>query len=250
MKIVGIIPSRLESTRLPRKPLVDIEGLPMIVHVYLRSIRAKKLDDVFVATDSQEIADIVSSYGGKYIMTSMNHETGTDRIAEAVTNIDCDIVVNIQGDEALVYPEHIDMAIDVLLNDESVNAALLVVPCIEYNSSSHIKTVVDEGMNVMYFSRSDIPSSARYENAPMLKGYHIVPFRKDFLLEFSGWECGKLESIEYCEYMRILEKGFKIKAAYVDSDAVSVDDCETLAYVRKKMIDDALFLTYQDLAVN
>jgi len=247
LKIVGIIPSRLESTRLPRKPLVDIVGLPMVIHVYLRCIKAKLLDDVFVATDSEEIADLVSSYGGKYIMTSKNHETGTDRIAEAVTKIDCDIVVNIQGDEALVDPNHIGLVVNSLVKDDSLNVALLVTPCEHYNSPSHIKTVVDNYMNVMYFSRSDIPSSSRVEKAPMLKGYHIVPFRKKFLLDFSSWDHGKLENIEYCEYMRILERGFKIKAVFVDYDAISVDDYETLLYVRAKMRNDDVFETYSHL---
>ena len=247
MKVVGIIPSRLESSRLPRKPLVDIAGLPMIIHVYLRCLNATTLDDIYVATDSKEIANVVSSYGGKYIMTSKDHKTGTDRIAEAAEKIDCDIVVNIQGDEALVDPSHIDLVVNSILKNKDSNISLLVSPCNSYNSPSHIKTVVDENMNVMYFSRSDIPSSARHEKAPMLKGYHIVPFRKSFLLEFSGWKHGELESIEYCEYLRILEKGFKIKAVFIDYDAVSVDDEETLLYVRNKMKFDPIFKTYSQL---
>jgi 3-deoxy-manno-octulosonate cytidylyltransferase (CMP-KDO synthetase) len=247
LKVVGIIPSRLESSRLARKPLVDIEGLPMIIHVYLRCLNANTLDDIFVATDSKEIADVVSLYGGKYIMTSKDHKTGTDRIAEAAEKIDCDIVVNIQGDEALVDPSHIDLVVNSMLKNNDLDIALLVSPCNSYNSPSHIKTVVDESMNVMYFSRSDIPSSARHNKAPMLKGYHIVPFRKNFLLDFASWEHGKLEDIEYCEYLRILEKGFKIKAVFINYDAVSVDDKETLLYVRDKMKSDPIFKTYSQL---
>ena len=244
MKIVGIIPSRFNSSRLPGKPLIDILGLPMIVHVYLRCIMAKTLDDMYVATDSKEIANVVSSYGGRYIMTSDRHKTGTDRITEAAKEIDCDIVVNIQGDEALVNPQHIDLVVDAMREDKNINVAMAVNPCHNYNSTSDMKVVLDENMNIMYFSRSDIPSSARTNMAPMLKGYHIVPFRKDFLLDFSSWQHGKLEAVEYCEYLRILEKGFKIKAVFIDDDAVSVDDQETLAYVRKKMELDHIFKTY------
>ena len=250
MKIVGIIPSRFNSSRLPGKPLIDILGLPMIVHVYLRCIMAKTLDDVYVATDSKEIASVVSSYGGKYIMTSNSHETGTDRIAEAAESIDCDIVVNIQGDEALVDPQHIDLVVNTMCKDKDSNVAMLVTPCNHYNSLAHMKTVVDENMNIMYFSRSDIPSSLRTENAPMLKGYHVVPFKKDFLLEYSGWQHGRLEDIEYCEYLRILEKGFKIKSVFVDCDAVSVDDKETLEYVREKMELDSIFKIYSNKIKN
>jgi len=148
----------------------------------------------------------------------------------------------------LVDPSHIDLVVNSMLEDKDLNISLLVSPCNIYNSPSHIKTVVDENMNVMYFSRSDIPSSARHKKAPMLKGYHIVPFRKFFLLEFSSWDHGKLENIEYCEYLRILEKGFKIKAVFIDYDAVSVDDKETLLYVRDKMKFDSIFKTYSKLA--
>jgi len=236
----------MNSSRLPGKPLVDISGLPMIVHVYMRCIMAKMLDDVYVATDSVEIANVISLHGGKFIMTSSEHETGTDRIAEAVKSIDCDIVVNIQGDEALVDPQHIDLVVDTMCKDKKINVAMLVTPCNQYNSLAHMKTVIDENMNIMYFSRSDIPSSLRTENAPMLKGYHIVPFKKDFLLKYSSWQHGKLEDIEYCEYLRILEKGFKIKSVLVDCESVSVDDRETLEYVRKKMDSDPIFKIYSN----
>jgi 3-deoxy-D-manno-octulosonate cytidylyltransferase len=249
LKTVGLIPSRLESSRLSRKPLVNISGLPMVVHVYQRCLLASTLDDVYVATDSNEIADVISAYGGKYIMTSVEHETGTDRIAEAVQQIDCDIAVNIQGDEALVNPEHINLVVQALHEDINLNIAILVTPCSHYNAPEHMKTVINENKDVMYFSRSDIPSSARTPNAPMLKGYHIVPFRKDFLLKYASWEKGGLENIEYCEYMRILEKGFQIKSVFVESDAVSVDNDHTLSYVRNKMPLDHFFQSYKTIII-
>jgi 3-deoxy-manno-octulosonate cytidylyltransferase (CMP-KDO synthetase) len=247
MRTVGLIPSRLESSRLSQKSLVDISGLPMVVHVYQRCLLASTLDDVFVATDSVEIAETVRSYGGKTIMTGTEHETGTDRIAEAAQKIDCDIVVNIQGDEALVDPKHIDLVVNALHEDSDVNIAILVTPCLHYNDSDHIKIVLNENMEVMYFSRSDIPSSTRTPAAPMLKGYHIVPFRKDFLLKYASWEKGNLETIEYCEYMRVLEKGYQIKAVFVESDAISVDNEESLSYVRGEMPSDLFFQSYKHI---
>ena len=244
IRSVAIIPSRLESSRLPRKALVDICGLPMIVHVYRRCKLAKSLDDVFVATDSSEIKSIVDDYGGKSIMTSVDHENGTERVAEAARAIEADIIVNVQGDEALVKPEHIDAAVNVLVKDESVNVAILVNEFSKRNSPSDIKAVIDEKNNVMYLSRSDIPSDARTKTPTLLKAYHILPFRKDFLLQYAEWEKGFLEQIEYHEHLRILEKGYPIRAVKVDSSAISVDTQNDLRSVRKIMKNDKLFSIY------
>jgi 3-deoxy-manno-octulosonate cytidylyltransferase (CMP-KDO synthetase) len=243
-KTVAIIPARMQSSRLPGKPLVDILGLPMIAHVYLRCQLAKNLDEVYVATDSEEIRKVVEHYGGKVIMTSTSHQTGTDRIAEAATKIEADIIVNVQGDEALVNPEYLDQVVDVLLQDSELNVAILVNPYNKKNSPSDIKVVLDEAGNVLYLSRNDIPSDARTPNPAMLKAYHIVPFRKDFLLKYASWGKGKLEEIEFNEYLRILEKGYQIRAVEVESDAVSVDTPFDLEYVRGKMTSDPFFPLY------
>ncbi|MGE3609182.1 MAG: 3-deoxy-manno-octulosonate cytidylyltransferase [Bacteriovoracaceae bacterium] len=245
-KVIGLIPVRLESTRLPEKPLKDICGLPMIVHVYKRTIMAKSLDDVYVVTDNKKIAEMIEAHGGKCIMTGTHHETGSDRINEAAEKIDCDYVVNIQGDEALVDPKDIDTIVNAVVNDSKVEIGLLVTPFKKYNSPSDIKTVVDLNNNVMYFSRSDIPSTSRTPNALMLKAYHIVPFKKEFLKKFASWEKTPLEKIEYIEYMRVLEHGHKIKTVKVDSDAVSVDTQDDLDFVRSKMPTDPIFALYKD----
>ena len=241
---VAIIPSRLESSRLPRKALADICGLPMVVHVFRRCELAESLDEVFVATDSDEIKTVVEQYGGKPIMTSNHHENGTERMAEAARKIEADIFVNVQGDEALVKPEHIDAAVNVLTKDESVSVAILVNEFSKRNSPSDIKTVLDEKNNVMYLSRSDIPSDARTKNPPLLKAYHILPFRKNFLLQYADWEKGFLEKIEFHEHLRILEKGYPIRAVKVDSSAVSVDTLSDLEAVRETMETDDLFSIY------
>jgi len=245
MRTVAILPARLESSRLPRKALADICGLPMVVHVYKRCVLSKLLDDVYVATDNEEIKAEVECNGGKVIMTSSKHETGTDRIAEAAKNIDADIVVNVQGDEALVNPEYIDKVVKALHDNHEINVGILVNPFDKYNSSSDIKVVLNRDNDVMYFSRADIPSNARVTNLPLLKAYHIVPFRKKFLLEYAQWDKGELEQIEYNEYLRILERGYRIRAVHVDSDAVSVDTAGDLKYVRKKMKSDPFFAYYR-----
>lgn len=244
MKIVGLIPARLESERLPGKPLIEINGIPMIIHVYKRCLLANKLDDVYVVTDSSEISNVVKEYGGKVIMTSSSHQTGTDRIAEAAENIDCDIVVNIQGDEALVDPLHINKIVTGLVESKECQVGILVTPFTKYNSPSDIKVVVNEKSEVMYLSRTDIPSSARTQNPQMLKAYHVVPFRKQFLMKYATWAKTELEKIEYNEYLRILEKGYKIVTVEVDSSAVSVDTEMDLEFVRNEMIDDIYYKRY------
>ena len=244
-KAIAILPARLESSRLPRKALKDICGLPMIVHVFKRCLLSKKLDEVYVATDSFEIKEVVEKYGGKVIMTSSKHETGTDRIAEAALKLDAEIIVNIQGDEALVDPKYIDKVTNELIENPDINVGILVNSFSKKDSPSDIKVVLNKNNDVMYLSRSDIPSGSRLNNPPMLKAYHIVPFRKKFLLEFAQMDRGSLEKIEFNEYVRILENGERIRAVYVESDAVSVDTPEDLQYVREVMPYDLWFHQYK-----
>jgi 3-deoxy-manno-octulosonate cytidylyltransferase (CMP-KDO synthetase) len=247
LKIVGIIPARLESSRLDRKALKDICGIPMIIHVLERCLLSKKLTDVYVATDSTEIADTVLKSGGKAILTSKLHQTGTDRIAEAVRNIDCDVVINIQGDEALLDPSHIDLIIDEFPKTiTECPVGILVTKFKKFNSPSDIKVVMNCNDEVMYFSRTDIPSNSRSQVNELLKAYHIVPFQKDFLLKYSQLARTPLELIEFNEYLRILENGYKVKAFRVVSDSLSVDTQLDLEYVRSKMPNDPHFQSYMD----
>ena len=243
---VAIIPARVESSRLPNKPLLDIAGLPMIVHVFKRCLMASSLDAVYVATDNEKIKGVVQSHGGKVIMTKSSHETGTDRIAEAAKNLDAEIIVNVQGDEALVVPSYIDTAVDLLNENPKIPVVMLANRFGKRNSPSDVKVVLNENNEVMYFSRADIPSDSRTISPDMLKAYHIVPFRKEFLLEFASWNKTELEKIEYVEYMRIIEKSFKIKVGIVESDVVSVDTNEDLEFVRERMSSDEIFQQYKD----
>lgn len=240
MKIVGMIPARLESTRLPRKALADIAGLPMVVHVYKRACFAKTLDEVYVVTDSDRIRDAVESHGGNVIMTGSHHRTGSDRLAEACARTDCDIVVNIQGDEALVEPEHIDAIVAPLIDDPSIQVAVGVTPFHEPGNPSVIKAVLDLKGDILYCSRTDLPSNARTQVNQMLKVCFIVPFRKEFLIRYSSWGPTPLETIEYNEYLRILEHGVKIRAVSIDDAKISVDTPDDLAEVTKMMLQDKL----------
>ena len=244
MKIVGIIPARLESSRLPEKALIDIEGLPMILHTLKRAQLAKTLDEVYVATDSGKIRKIVEDQGGNVVMTGSHHRTGSDRVAEAASKIEADIIVNIQGDEPLLDPGHIDKVIEPLLKDSSLQVAVLVAPYKKKNSISDIKAVLDLENNVLYCSRNDIPSDARTEVKSMWKMCFIVPFRRDFLLKYASLEKTPLEEIEFNEYLRILENGFKLRAVKVDSAEISVDTNEDLWVVREAMKGDKIRTLY------
>ena len=244
MRVIGIIPARLKSTRLPEKALIDIEGLPMIVHVYKRAALAGVLDDLMVATDSPAIFKLIERHGGKAVMTSAHHQTGTDRIAEAVEKIDVDIVVNIQGDEPLLISEHINQAVEPLLEDESIEVSALVTPYTKKNSSSDIKAVLDLHDFILYCSRNDLPSDARVKEFIMWKMCFIVPMRKSFLMQYARWPLSPLEKIEYIEHLRILEHGHKIKAVRIEHADISVDTYEDLEEVRRLMKKDKLYKQY------
>lgn len=239
-----MIPARLQSSRLPQKALVDIAGLPMVIHTCKRAQLAKKLDEVYLVTDSELIKKEGEKHGIKVIMTGNHHQTGSDRLAEACRNIDCDIVVNIQGDEPLVDPEHINAIVEPLLSDPSVKISIGVTPYKKKGSYSDIKAVLDLESNIIYCSRNDLPSDARAPVDEMLKMCFIVPFKKELLLQFTSWEPTPLEKIEYNEYLRILEHGIKIKAVRIDEAKISVDTEEDLHIVRELMEKDTIKFKY------
>lgn len=244
MKVAGMVPARLESSRLPRKALLDIGGLPMVIHTCKRAQLAKKLDEVYLVTDSNHIKEEGEKNGIKVIMTGSHHQTGSDRLAEACRNMDFDIIVNIQGDEPLIDPEHIDAIVEPLLDDPSVKISVGVTPYKRKGSYSDIKTVLDLENNIMYCSRNDLPSDARTSVDEMLKMCFIVPFRKELLLQFTSWKPTPLEKIEYNEYLRILEHGIKIRAVKVHEAKISVDTEEDLKIVRDLMKKDTIKISY------
>ncbi|MBT7290304.1 MAG: 3-deoxy-manno-octulosonate cytidylyltransferase, partial [Chloroflexi bacterium] len=201
-------------------------------------------DEVYVATDNELIRQTVESYGGKVIMTGTRHQTGSDRIAEACRSIECDIVVNIQGDEPLVDPDHIDAIVMPLVKDPDIQISVGVTPYHKKNSASDIKAVLDLNDFILYCSRTDLPSDARTPVTEMLKMCFVVPFRKEFLLKYTSWEPTPLETIEYNEYLRVLEHGVKIKAVRIDDARISVDTPDDLKEVRRLMQKDHLKQKY------
>jgi 3-deoxy-manno-octulosonate cytidylyltransferase (CMP-KDO synthetase) len=254
MKIIGIIPARLASSRLPQKPLANILGMPMIGHVYHRSKLCNTLDEVYVATCDKEIYEYINSIGGKAVMTSDKHERASDRTAEALlkieleTNSTIDIVVMIQGDEPMVTPEMINDSIVPLLNDRSIKITNLMAKMNsiqEHEDPAEVKVVVDKNNFAIYFSREPIPSRKKgVDNVPMLKQVCIIPFYRDFLLEYNEMEQTPLEIIESVDMNRLLENGIKIKMVFTETETYSVDTPLDLENVNKKMSNDMLLKSY------
>jgi len=244
IRVIGMLPARLHSSRLPEKALVDIEGLPMFVHTCKRAQLAESLDDVYLATDSEKIKEIAETYNIKVIMTGTHHKTGSDRLAEACQGVDCEIVVNVQADEPLVKPEHIDAIVKPLLEDRELQISVGVTPYKNKENDSDIKAVLDLEDNIMYCSRNDLPSDVRTTVDVMLKMCFIVPFRKKFLIQFASWPSTPLENIEYNEYLRVLEHGVKIRAVKIEDAKISVDTPDDLEEVRRLMKSDDLKAKY------
>ena len=217
MEAIGLIPARLQSSRLPEKALADICGLPMVVHTCKRAQMAASLDAVYLATDSPRIRDVAAGHGIHVIMTGDHHQTGTDRIAEAVADLSGDLVVNIQGDEPMVDPAHIDAIVQGMRAAEDVPVAIGITPYTERNRPSDIKAVLDLEDNIMYCSRSDLPSETRTPVDTLWKMSFIVGFRREFLFRYAAWEPTPLETIEFNEYLRILEHGYKIRGVRIDN---------------------------------
>ncbi len=254
MNAIGIIPARMASSRFPGKPLAKICGISMIEHVYKRSIMSKSLNDVYVATCDIEIKNAVESFGGKVVMTKDSHERASDRVAEAINKLEnkldyiIDIVVMIQGDEAMVCPEMIDEAIQPFYVDNNILITNLMSPLKtrrEHEDANEVKVVVDKNNFAMYFSREPIPSRKKGAGeVPMLKQVCIIPFSKDFLIEFNRLPQTPLEMIESVDMLRVIENGYKVKMVFTQYETYSVDTAGDLEKVESLMVNDPLVKAY------
>ena len=255
MNIISIIPARMGSSRFPGKPMADILGMPMIGHVYKRVKMSKLLSEVYVATCDDEIFDYIESIGGKAVMTSDCHERCSDRCAEAMLkiekgeNIKVDIMVMVQGDEPLTFPQMIDEAISPMLEDSNIKITNLVADLHavkEFEDPNEVKVVMDKQNNAIYFSREPIPSRKKgILDVPMKKQVCIIPFTRDFLLEYNEMEPTPLEIIESVDMMRILENGMKVKMVPTKHETKAVDTKEDLDRVVEMMREDSLLESYQ-----
>jgi 3-deoxy-manno-octulosonate cytidylyltransferase (CMP-KDO synthetase) len=241
MRIVAVIPARFKSTRLEGKPLADLAGKPMIQHVYDRARRARCLDDVLVATDDARIEEAVQRFGGKVVMTSSTHLTGTDRVAEAACKLAADIVVNVQGDEPLLDPLLIEECVGPFQRDPAVQISTVMKRVdreLAYDDPAVVKVVLDLTGRALYFSRSLLPYPRnRTADFKVCEHIGIYAFRKDCLLRFAYLPPTPLERIEGLEQLRALEHGIPIHVVETrcQCELVSVDTPADLERVRQIM---------------
>lgn len=236
MRAVAVIPARYQSTRFEGKPLADIHGKPMIYYVYAGAKKARGIEEVFVATDDERIRKAVLAFGGKVVLTSPEHKTGTDRIAEAVSDLDVDLVINVQGDEPLVHPEMIEQAMQPFLAEPDLRVTTLISPITEpadFIDTTVVKTVVDRKKNVLFFSRSPIPYPKTRQSYTAYKQVGLYAFRKLFLLEFAGMSPTPLELVEGVELLRAVENGIQVRGVETLHQTISVDTLSDLFEVRK-----------------
>ena len=239
-QVVCIIPSRYESSRFPGKPLADLCGKPMIQHVYERVLRAKSVTFAAVATDDERIFRAVRAFGGRAVMTSPRHRSGTDRIAEAVEALelkDDAIVVNIQGDQPLFEPSQVEEVVGPLREDPSIPMSTLIYKIIrdeEITQPNAVKVVFDSRLFALYFSRATVPFVRdRDKRADYYKHHGIYSYRRAFLRTFTAMPEGVLERLEALEQLRALEHGHRIRVVVTPHDSVEVDTPAELERVRR-----------------
>ena len=235
MKVLCVIPARYASTRLPGKPLSMIAGKPMIQHVYERACQAQLPNEVVVATDNELVEKAVLDFGGKAVMTSPDHPSGTDRLAEvALMYPDVDVIVNVQGDEPMIPPEVIHRLAEAFNGDADLNMATMKVVMDEedYENPAAVKVVTDQQGYALYFSRSLMPYPRnKPEGFKVFKHVGIYAYRRNFLLKYAALAPTPLEKAESLEQLRALENGYKIKVLESDFQGIGVDTPEDLAAV-------------------
>ena len=244
MNILALIPARMGSSRFPGKPMAPILGKPMIGHVYERVAKSPTLSLAAVATCDKEIFDYIESIGGVAVMTGDEHERASDRCAEALLKLEAknqtkyDVVVMVQGDEPMTHPDIIDEAVQPLVEHPDVQVVNLlgkIKDTAEFEDRNCIKVVCDLNLNALYFSREPIPTRCKVENIPMGKQVCIIPFRRDFLLEYTRLEPTPLEIAESVDMMRVLEHGLRVRMAPTKHDTQAVDTLDDLKKVELLM---------------
>ena len=248
-RVLVVIPARWASSRFPGKPLANIAGIPMIQRVVTQANKANCASEVIVATDDLRISDFVQESGGTAIMTSAEHESGTDRVAEVARDRDCDIVVNVQGDEPLIPPQNIDQVIRSLVDDSSISVtSLRVLICNKSDllNKNITKVVVDKFDSALYFSRAPIPwdrdswpesmeGISKVSSPRWFKHIGLYAYRKKFLMEYSSMPKSPLEKIEKLEQLRILENGIPIKVVETKLDSIGVDSQADIKIIEKQL---------------
>ena len=242
MDAVGLIPARYGSTRFPGKALAPLNGASLVQRVYEQARKAKRLDEVIIATDDERIMAAVTTFGGKAVMTSSTHRSGTDRLAEVARKLDAQVVVNIQGDEPLMRPEQIDQVVEFALAHRAVPITTLRTRLTRPEDAADpnvVKVVVDKDGYALYFSRSPIPfirqqtQDSRLKTHVYWKHLGIYGYQRHFLLQFPHLTPTPLEQLEQLEQLRALEHGHQIQVLETPHDTIGVDTPEDLARVER-----------------
>lgn len=240
-KAIVVIPARYGSTRLPGKALAEIDGKPLVQHVYDRACLSQLAADCLIATDDERIKSACESYGSKVMMTSSSHQSGTDRMAEVAEKIDADVYINVQGDEPLIDPDAVDLIIQMMFSDPAIKMGTLKRPILTYEdfvNPNMARVVCDANDFALYFSRAPIPFLTPEQFAqsgpdrPVFKHIGMYSFRREFLLEFSHMPQSVLEKTERLEQLRALEAGVKIKVPTTSYESISVETPADLERVR------------------
>lgn len=240
VKVISVIPARYGSTRFPAKPLANICGKPMIQHVYERVKKSKQINEVIVATDHGEIYKKVESFKGKAILTSVSHESGSDRVAEAAERIDGDIFVNVQGDEPLIQPELITILVKESKKHPNsiITAKTMIMDQHNIDNPNIVKVVTDLENNALFFSRSPIPYNREGTELKYFKHLGIYCYPVHLLKEFVKLPKSTYEKHEMLEQLRLLENGINIKVIETSYDSVGVDTIEDIEMVEKILRGD------------
>ncbi|HUW62617.1 MAG TPA: 3-deoxy-manno-octulosonate cytidylyltransferase [Candidatus Bathyarchaeia archaeon] len=247
-RVVGLIPARYGSTRLPGKPLKPIRGKPMIQRVYEQCAGCRMLDSVWVVTDDARIVEAVEAFGGKAVMTRADHPSGTDRLAEAVKSISADVIVNIQGDQPFIDPVMIEEAVRPVLEDEAVELCTLMYPIARERDLADpgvVKVVVDLKGNALYFSRSLIPYARNQTGQRVFEHVGTYVYRRETLLRIAQLPPTPLEQTESLEQLRWLEHAYRIRVvesqcADRDFAGFSVDTEEDLERAEQMLLERGL----------
>lgn len=230
MKILCVIPSRIRSTRLPRKPLLEIQGKPMIQWTYENAARCKSFSKVIVATDSEEIANIVAACGGEFAMTDPDLPTGSDRAAVVAEKYpEMDVVVNLQGDEPFTKPSMLEELVQPYLQGETPDMTTLAYPFSsseEFHDPGAVKVILDTKGNALYFSRSPIPYYREKVKAPVYHHMGVYAFRREFLLKYRTLAPTPLSTAESLEQLRAIEHGYQIRVCLTQGRTLEINTPE------------------------
>jgi 3-deoxy-manno-octulosonate cytidylyltransferase (CMP-KDO synthetase) len=234
---IVIIPARYSSKRFPGKPLAPIAGVPLIIRVMQAAQKAQSVSEVYVATDDQRIAQAVELYHGRSYLSLKPHATGSDRVAELAATLECDYVINLQGDEPFISPDIIDRVVEALDSPDVLmsSASSPLKDQLDADNPNVVKVVLDNNFDALYFSRSRIPFTRSHDgtSAPIFRHIGIYGFKREFLLKFAALERTQLEKCESLEQLRALEHGYKIRVIIKESDFVGIDSPDDIARAEK-----------------